>query len=107
MAEKIGIKIMFLARKRISIISWWTNSDLIKAKSNTEKIINERITADFRSPIKRVRDIHEIKIIINETIIGMIISLIGISWILSENNSNTGRDTKIKWWNPNLVNTKY
>jgi hypothetical protein len=34
----------------------------------------------------------------------MKISLIGISAILSKNNSDTGNNAKIKWWNPNLVN---
>ena len=37
---------------------------------------------------------------------GMKISLIGTWAILSKNNSDTGNNAKIKWWNPNFLITQ-
>ena len=70
-------------------------------------MINEIITDDFFVPIKYVNNAHRIMTGISEIPSGMKISLIGISVILSKNNSDTGNNAKIKWWNPNLVSNFY
>ena len=104
MVENMGIRIIFLPINWISANSWYTNNDLIDAKISTINIRNETIIADFLSPRKRIKIIHRMITIASEIIIGVKISPIGISCMLSINRNETGNKAKIKWWNPNLEN---
>ena len=104
--EKTGIKIIFVAINRISSIWLYIRIERTYANIKNKSIMRDIIIEDFFSPMKYVNRIQGIKMIPREKSNGTIISESGISLMLSKYINNTGKDARIKWWNPNFLVTQ-